>query len=157
PDAGSVVRHDRGAGARELHGARALLPLDPAPPARRAQRAELPVALGHRLVLVLPGLRCPAPGGPQALAAAAAAQRRLLADHALGAAARLVCGAPAPPRAGAPGARGPGRRDPARPDRRLPALVPARGPDRAAVAVPRPAAGGLGRPGRRAAVAALPD
>ena len=101
-----------------------------------AHRARLPVALGHRLVLVLPGVRRAEPAGPPALAEALAAQRRLLGlvgfenRHHVGGDVGRAARTPGP-RAG-----GPGRRDPARAHRRVPRLVPARGADRAGLAVP---------------------
>ena len=54
-----------------------------------------------------------------------------------------------------PRAGGAGRRDPARAHRRVPAMVPARGPDRADLAVPDPAAARHGDASRRG-LAALP-
>ncbi len=108
---------------------------------RRPHRARLPVALGHRLVLVLARLRGAAPGGAPALAAALPAQRRLPPDRRLREPAPR--GGDGRPLARAAGARagGAGRRDPARPHGGLPALVPARGARRAGLAVPGAAAG----------------
>ena len=83
---------------------------------RRPDGARLPVALGHRLVLVLAGVRRAEPVGPPAVAEALAAQRRLLP------AGRPREPAPASPRRLDRAARhararagGPGRRDPGRP------------------------------------------
>ena len=61
-----------------LHRPAGVLPLDPAAHHRPAHGARLPVALGHRLVLVLAGLRRPAPGRTPRVAAPAAPLRRLL-------------------------------------------------------------------------------
>ncbi len=82
-------------------------------PARRADHARLPVALGHRLVLVLGGVRRAAPGGAAAVAGAVAAQRRLPPHRAAGAPA--PGGGPDRPvaRPAGPGAGGAGRGDPA--------------------------------------------
>ena len=60
-----------------LHRPGDLLPLPARARDRPADDARLPVALGHRLVLVLGCVRRPAPGGPPAVAAALAALRRL--------------------------------------------------------------------------------
>src|SRR6185437_16427795 len=110
--------------------------LDPAAAGRPPDRPGLPVALGHRLVLVLAGVRRAEPAGAAAVAQALPAQRRLLAPDPLREPAplgRQVERASGTPRARAGGA---GRRDPDRAYRGLPALVPARGPDRADLAVP---------------------
>ncbi len=72
-------RHRRGRTGQRLHGPGHLLPIDPARPRRHrgpAHHPRLPVAVGHRLVLVLGGVRCPAPaaaalGGRGATGAAA--------------------------------------------------------------------------------------
>ena len=64
---------------QRLHRPGDLLPLDPAAAGRPPHRPRLPVALGHRLVLVLPGVRGAEPAGAPAVAAALPAQRRLLA------------------------------------------------------------------------------
>ena len=134
------ARSDEPGPTSDYTGQQRLLPLDPArrarAPARPAHDPRLPVALGHRLVLVLAGLRGAAPDGPPALAEAVAAQQRLLeADRARPAVRRRrpPRGAPrtAPARTGRAGRRGPARRH-----RRVPALVPARGADRADLAVP---------------------
>ena len=55
-----------------------LLPVDPAATGRLPDGARLPVALGHRLVLVLARVRRAEPADPPVLAEALAAQRRLL-------------------------------------------------------------------------------
>ena len=101
-----------------------LLPVDPAAAGRLPHGARLPLALGHRLVLVLAGLRRAEPAHPPGVAQALAAQRRLLeADPAREPLPRRrPDGRPqGPPAARAGGA---GRRDPARPHRRVPPLVP---------------------------------
>ena len=62
-------------------GQRHLLPVDPARRRREARPADhprLPVALGHRLVLVLAGVRRAEPDDPPVLAAALPAQQLLL-------------------------------------------------------------------------------
>ncbi len=67
-------------------GQRDLLPLDPACRRREARPADhprLPVALGHRLVLVLAGVRRAEPAHQAVVAAAAAAQQLLLEAHRL--------------------------------------------------------------------------
>ena len=82
---------------------------------RLPDRARLPVAVGHRLVLVLAGVRRAEPADPPALAEALAAQRRLLEDRPpreplpRRGAARAT-----PARHAATGAGRAGRRDPAR-------------------------------------------
>ena len=81
---GGVVPHPgqlgrRGALGQRLHRPGDLLPLDPAPAGRPPHRPRLPLALGHRLVLVLAGVRGAEPAGPPAVAQALPAQRRLLA------------------------------------------------------------------------------
>ncbi len=63
-----------------------------------AHGARLPVAVGHRLVLVLPGVRRPAQMGAPAGRAPLAPQRRVLAD-------RRLRGAPPPQGGGGPAAR----------------------------------------------------
>ena len=65
---------------QRLHRPGDLLPLDPAPAGRLPDRPRLPLALGHRLVLVLAGVRRAEPAHPAAVAPALPAQRRLLAD-----------------------------------------------------------------------------
>jgi FAD/FMN-containing dehydrogenase len=60
-----------------LHRAAGLLPLGARAAHRRPHRARLPVALGHRLVLVLRGAGRPAPAGAARVAGALPAQRRL--------------------------------------------------------------------------------
>ena len=71
---------DAGPGQR-LHRPADLLPVDPARRRREARPAHhprLPVALGHRLVLVLAGVRRAEPADPPVLAAALPAQQLLL-------------------------------------------------------------------------------
>ncbi|CAA9271654.1 MAG: FAD/FMN-containing dehydrogenases, partial [uncultured Corynebacteriales bacterium] len=142
-----------------LHRRAHLLPVGAGPAGGPPDRPGLPVALGHRLVLVLPRVRRAEPADPAGVAQALAAQRRLLEAHPAGE--PLPRGGPDRPVAGPAGPRaaGPGRGDPAGADRRVPRLVPAGGPGRAGVAVP--AAAAAVRPGRRArrrrdAVAPLP-
>ena len=62
PDAGHLEpRRTGGAAAQRLRRPADLLPLDPAARDRPADDVRLPVALGHRLVLVLGRVRRPAP------------------------------------------------------------------------------------------------
>ena len=71
---------DAGPGQR-LHRPGHLLPVDPARRRREARPADhprLPVAVGHRLVLVLAGVRRAEPEDPAVLAAALPAQQLLL-------------------------------------------------------------------------------
>ena len=63
-----------------LHRPADLLPVDPAAGDRPADDVRLPVALGHRLVLVLARLRRPAPRRTPRVAAPLQALRRLLPD-----------------------------------------------------------------------------
>ena len=64
--------------AQRLHRAADLLPLDPtSAPTDVPDRRGLPLALGHRLVLVLARVRRAAPGGAPAVAAALPPLRRL--------------------------------------------------------------------------------
>ena len=93
-----------------LHRAAGLLPLAPAARDRPADHARLPLALGHRLVLVLAGLRRPAPRRPPAVATAPASLRRLLAAGRTGSALRHRRPARPARRPAAGRARGPGRR-----------------------------------------------
>ena len=67
-------------GAASAHRAGDLLPLDPAARDRPADHVRLPVAVGHRLVLVLAGLRRPASRRTPGVAAPVEALRRLLQD-----------------------------------------------------------------------------
>ena len=71
---------DDGAVHLGLHRQRDLLPVDPVPRRRLPDGARLPLALGHRLVLVLAGVRRAEPADPPGLAQALPAQRRLLED-----------------------------------------------------------------------------
>ncbi len=117
-----------------------LLALDPGARDRPADHLRLPLALGHRLVLVLAGLRRPEPRRPPGLAAAAAPLRRLPPARRARPALRhrrpaRPPGRPAPARAGHPGHRGAGR-----PARRVPRLVRRRRRDAPGVAVPAAAA-----------------
>ena len=142
PHARPVVRPPgwRSEGQR-LHRAADLLPVDPAARDRPAVDLRLPLALGHRLVLVLGRVRRPAPAAAQGLAAQVPPLRRLLPDGRLG---------PAPPhrrpprQAGRPAAAregDPGRRDPGREAAGVPRLVRRRDRHAARLAVPAAAAG----------------
>ena len=93
-----------------LHRAAGVLPLAPAPRDRPADHARLPVALGHRLVLVLTGLRGPAPARPAGVATSVASVRRLLASGRTRSSPRHRRPAGPARRTAAGGARGPGRR-----------------------------------------------
>ena len=122
-------------------GSADLLPVDPAATRRLPDRARLPVALGHRLVLVLAGVRRAEPADPPGLAEALAAQRRLLEDDR----AREPLPRRGAARAAARGCRrasGSCRTSRSRSTRTADflRLVPARGADRAGLAVPAPAA-----------------
>ena len=103
---------------QRLHRPAGLLPLAAAAAHRPAHRARLPVALGHRLVLVLAGLRRPAPRRAPAVAAAAAPLRRLLAARRAGPPLRHRRPARPPGRAAAGGAGRAGRRGAGGPARR---------------------------------------
>ena len=72
-----VSRSSTTAAGERLRRPADLLALDPAARDRPADHLRLPVALGHRLVLVLPCLRRPAPDRAPVLAAAVQALRRL--------------------------------------------------------------------------------
>ena len=140
--AGRVLPHPRHVDGRarpdvRLHRPADLLPLAPGAHHRPAHDARLPVALGHRLVLVLARLRCPAPCGPTPLAAAVAPVGRLHA--AARARPALRHRRPARPAGGSPAARArrPGRRGPGRATGRVPRLVRRRGRDAAGLALPR--------------------
>ena len=123
-----------------LHRAADLLPVGAEPPGGLPDRPGLPVAVGHRLVLVLARVRRAEPAHPPVLAEALAAQRRLLEDDRAGEPLpRGRAGGPGP-RPAAAGAADPGRGDPARPHRRLPGLVPARGAGAAGLGLPAEAA-----------------
>ena len=102
--------------SERLHRPGDLLPLAAPAHPRRADRVRLSLALGHRLVLVLGGVRGAAPGRPAALAGALPAQRRLPPARAAGAPA--PGGRPDRPAAGPAGPRAgrAGRGDPAGPD-----------------------------------------
>ncbi len=122
---------------------------------RRAHRARLPVALGHRLVLVLGGVRRAAPracgGCGRARCRRSDVYHRLVGlENRYRVAARIDrLAGPARARA-----RRAGRRDPGRAAGRLPALVRRRGRDAAGLAVPA-AAARAGGPGS-ASLAAVP-
>ncbi len=133
-----------------LHRRGDLLPLDPAPPRGPPHDPRLPVALGHRLVLVLEVVRSPAPANPQAVAEALPAQRRLLEDHRLRAPPRDHRPDQPPTRPSRPRGRDPGHRGPDRPRGGVPRRIPARGRDRPGLDVPAAASRGV------ADVAALP-
>ena len=133
-----VPDRDAGAGQR-LHRPADLLPLDPARRRREARPADhprLPVALGHRLVLVLAGVRRAEPADPPVLAAALPAQQLLLEADRLRPAVqhrRPHREAQRPPAAGTGRA---GRRGADRAVRRVPGLVPGQRADRADLVVP---------------------
>ena len=125
PDPRSVDRlRCRTTRSERLHRAADLLPVAAAARARRADGPRLPLAVGHRLVLVLPGVRRPAARGAPTVAAEQAAQRRLLEDRGLREPAPRHGPARRPAGPASSGARRPGRRDPSQPDRRVPRLVP---------------------------------
>ncbi|CAA9299711.1 MAG: FAD/FMN-containing dehydrogenases, partial [uncultured Friedmanniella sp.] len=138
---------DQRAGPGEqLHRPGHLLPLDPArprDPVRPAHHVGLPLAVGHRLVLVLTGVRRSEPAAPALVAATPPAQQLLLAAAGPGAAVRAGRPGRAAPWASAARTGGAGRRAARRAVRRVPALVPRRGPRRAALALPGPAARAL--------------
>ena len=117
---------------------------------RPAHDPRLPVAMGHRLVLVLRGVRGAASAHPAILAAAVPAQQRVLEAHAARTAVRHRRSPREAPRPPAARTRDPGRRDPDRAVRRVPGLVPGERADRADLAVPAAAA-------RRRRLAAVPD
>ena len=94
---------------------------DPAPRRDRLTHPRLPVALGHRLVLVLPGVRCPEPRGARGLAQALAAQQRLLEADRPRPALRRRRPARGPQGPATARAGGAGRRDPAGAHCRVPA------------------------------------
>ncbi len=73
-----------GGEVERLHRPADLLPVDPAARDRPADDLRLPVALGHRLVLVLGSVRRPEPPPAQGLAAQVPPLRRLLPDGRLG-------------------------------------------------------------------------
>ena len=134
PDAGPLDRRARP--DQRLRRAGDLLPLDPAAADRPADDARLPLALGHRLVLVLACLRRPAPRRTPHLAPTPAPLRRL---HEARRARPQVgdrrparpAGRPTAGRAGRPGRRGPGRAA-----ARVPRLVRRRDRHAPGVAVP---------------------
>ena len=132
----------RQADPSDYTGPAGLLPVDAAARAGRPHRPRLPLAVGHRLVLVLAGLRGAAAGRPPALAQEQAAQRRLLEDRRLREPSPRHGSTRRPPWQTASRARRAGRRDPAGPYRRVPRLVPPRGAHRTGLAVPDPAAPG---------------
>ncbi|MEK8225193.1 hypothetical protein NKG05_02215 [Oerskovia sp. M15] len=66
---------------QRLHGPGDLLPLAARATSGRPAHPRLPVALGHRLVLVLARVRCAEPRGPDAVAAALAPLGRLPPDR----------------------------------------------------------------------------
>ena len=120
-----------------------LLPVDPARRHREARPADdsrLPVALGHRLVLVLAGIRRAEPEDQAVLAAALPAQQLLLEADRLRPALQHRRPDREAQRPAAPGARRAGRRGADRAVRRVPRLVPGQRADRADLAVPAAAA-----------------
>ena len=109
--------------------------------ARPAHHSRLPVAVGHRLVLVLAGVRRAEPADPPVLAAALPAQQLLLEADRLRPAVqhrRPHREAKRPP---APRARRAGHRGTHRADRRVPWLVPGQRPDRTDLALSAAATG----------------
>ena len=108
---------------REPH----LLPVDPRAQGRLPHDPRLPVALGHRLVLVRGCPRCAEPRDPPGLAASVPPLGHLPQDDRLRPQVRPVLGAERPPRPAITRVRGPGRGHPGRARRGVPALVrPAR-------------------------------
>ena len=103
---------------------------------RPADDVRLPVALGHRLVLVLRRVRRPAPRRPPAVAAPLAALRRLPQAGRPGPPLRHRRPARPPGRAARARAGDPGRRGAGRPARRVPGLVRRGDRDAAGLAVP---------------------
>ena len=110
---------------------------------------RLPVALGHRLVLVLAAVRRAAPGDTQALAAPLPAVRCLPVAGRLRPPAWAVRHAQRQPRAAAARGGDPGRGDSRGPRCRVPALLRGRGGHEPGVAVPVAAA-------QRQSLAAVP-
>ena len=108
---------------------------------RSVDHPRLPVALGHRLVLVFAGIRRPAAPGPPAVAEAPAAQLRLLETGRAGPPVRhrRPAGTPASPAAA--GAGGAGHRGSAGPDRGVRELVHGHDSHRAGLALPAATAG----------------
>ena len=138
---------------QRLHRQGHLLPVDPARRGREARPADhprLPVALGHRLVLVLAGVRRTEPEDPAVLAAALPAKQRLLEAHRLRPAVRHRRPDREAQRSSAARARRAGHRGADRADRGVPRLVPDERADRTDLAVPAAAA-------RRRGLAAVPD
>src|SRR5262249_56258814 len=84
---------------------------------------RLPLALGHRLVLVLAAVRRAAPADPQAVAAPLPAFRRLPVAGRLRSPPRAVRRPQRQARAPAAGGGDPGRRDPGGSRCRVPALL----------------------------------
>ena len=128
---------------QRLHRPAHLLPVHPARRRREARPAHhprLPVAVGHRLVLVLTGVRRAEPADPPAVAAALPAQQLLLEADRLRPAVRHRRPHREAQRPPAPRARRAGRRGADRAHRGVPALVPGQRPDRADLAVPVAAA-----------------
>ena len=125
---------------QRLHRPAGVLPVHPATGLGPPHDARLPLALGHRLVLVLAGLRRPAPRRTPALAPPPAPLRRLRSTRRPGPAPRDR-GPTRPPRGpAAGGARGAGRRGPGGPASGVPLLVRRRGRHAPGVAVPAAAA-----------------
>ena len=125
-----------GAQVERLHRAADLLPVVPAARDRPADDLRLPLALGHRLVLVLGGVRRAEPPPAQDVAAQVPPLRRLLPHRRMGPPLprrrppRQACRA-ATARTGHPGRRDPGRQAAA-----VPRLVRRRDRHAAGVAVP---------------------
>ena len=126
---------------QRLHRQPDLLPVAARSPGGLPHHPRLPVALGHRLVLVLPAVRGTEPDDPQALAAPLPEVRRVPLAGRLRPAARHLRPDPAkrrgePPREDVH----PGRRDPRRPRRRVPPVLRLRRRHEPGLAVPAPAA-----------------
>ncbi|CAA9507695.1 MAG: FAD/FMN-containing dehydrogenases, partial [uncultured Solirubrobacterales bacterium] len=134
----------RGSPDERLHRHGHLLPLPSAPADRPPQRARLPVALGHGLVLVLAGVRRAEPARAAAGAQAAPALEHLLEARRPREALRRVQPGPAPARTPRAGARRPGHRGSDRPRRRVLRLLRTRDRDLAVLGLPAARA----RPGR---------
>src|SRR5579863_3939609 len=126
----------RGPVAQRLHRQADLLPVGARATRGLPHHPRLPVALGHRLVLVLTAVRYAAAADPPDVAAPLPALRRLPGAGRLRPPARAVRHAQRPPRPGAARSGDPGRGDPRGARGRLPALLHGRGRHEPGVAVP---------------------